>query len=222
MSETRFEQRISALIVGGFGAVESPILPHLLSRADYVIGVDLGAAACASAGREPDLAIGDFDSIDPEALARLRTAGVRIEALPQAKDITDLEAALALCEREGIERVTVTAVTGGRADHELAVWGVLSRHPALQPVIEEPGLRGWIMDAKSGRSSLTLDGPGPTVSIIPTLGPAQVTINGFRFGDGTVALRPLDDRGVSNEITAVSAGVSVLSGTVAVFMNLDE
>lgn len=216
------KQNASALIVGGFGGAESRILRRLLSDNDYVIGVDSGAAASAFAGREPDLAIGDFDSIEPEALGRLRSSGVRMEVLPRAKDSTDLEAALALCEREGVERVTVTAVSGGRVDHQLAVWGVLSRHAALQPVIEEPGLRGWILDATSGRTSLSLVGPGATVSIIPTLGPAGVSIDGFRFGNGAVELRALDDRGVSNEITGNTASVRVLSGTVAVLMNLDD
>ena len=67
-----------------------------------------------------DLAIGDFDSVDPQRLAQAEAAGAVVERHPVAKDATDLELALDAAIALGPARILVLGGHGGRLDHLLA------------------------------------------------------------------------------------------------------
>src|SRR5687767_2516446 len=59
-----------------------------------VVAADKGLEHALSLGLEVTLAIGDFDSASPEAVAVVESSGTRVECHPEAKDATDLELAL--------------------------------------------------------------------------------------------------------------------------------
>ena len=61
---------------------------------DRVIAADGGLGACLAAGLEPDVVVGDMDSVASADLSRAEVAGVRIERHPRDKDAVDLELAL--------------------------------------------------------------------------------------------------------------------------------
>src|SRR5580765_1906881 len=85
-----------------------------------VIAADKGLEHALALGLEVAVAVGDFDSASPEAVAAAEAAGVRIERHAAEKDETDLELALdaAIDLRPG--RILVLAGRGGRLDHELS------------------------------------------------------------------------------------------------------
>lgn len=91
---------------------------------DFVIAVDGGLSYCGALGIEPDLILGDFDSVsDPEreAVQQLKQQiPDRIVELKPEKDDTDMLAALRLGLEKGFDTFHIYAGTGGRLDHTLA------------------------------------------------------------------------------------------------------
>ena len=88
----------------------------------YVVAADGGAATALAFGYQPDVVVGDLDSIDAATLAELRRRGVPIETHPRDKDATDGQLAIerALAEQPdrsgaaGIPRRTAARSGAGR------------------------------------------------------------------------------------------------------------
>lgn len=91
---------------------------------DYVIAVDGGLGYCGILNVEPDLIIGDFDSLsegEAQALEILRSEiPEKIITLPGEKDETDMLAALKHGLSLGYRDFRIYAGTGGRLEHTLA------------------------------------------------------------------------------------------------------
>lgn len=95
-----------------------------VTEGDLVIAVDGGLSYCGILGVEPDVIIGDFDSLsdgEMQALAVLREEiPERIITLPCEKDETDMLAALKHGLALGYRDFRIYGGTGGRFDHTLA------------------------------------------------------------------------------------------------------
>ena len=91
---------------------------------DLVIAVDGGLGYCGILNVEPDLIIGDFDSLsegETQVLEKLKTEiPERILTLPVEKDETDMLAALKQGLSLGFRDFRIYAGTGGRFDHTFA------------------------------------------------------------------------------------------------------
>lgn len=62
---------------------------------DYVVCADAGMKFCHTAGIQPDLILGDFDSVDDASYTYFKkTCPERMEQFPTHKDETDTELAL--------------------------------------------------------------------------------------------------------------------------------
>lgn len=91
---------------------------------DLCIAVDGGLSYCPILGVEPDVILGDFDSVserEKEAIDLLKEQiPERIIELPVEKDDTDMLAALKYGLEQGYRQFRIYAGTGGRFDHTLA------------------------------------------------------------------------------------------------------
>lgn len=200
------------LIVGGAPCVLEPFRADLISRATRVVAVDGGGDLCFAADRIPDVLVGDMDSISNDAYRFALSGGSRILELRVRKDVTDLEAALELARAEDWMTPTLTAVLGGRSDHELAVWGSLVAAASLQPLVSEPSTLAAVL-SQSGRSTFELDGPGRTFSLLSTCGPVVVSAQGVEYPLDQGTLGALTGQGVSNRVTD-HAVITVHAGTL--------
>ena len=110
--------------VGLIGA--APLLLHdlesVVARTHYLVAADGGAASLLSAGWVPDRVIGDLDSLPQAAAADLGDRLVRDDD----QDSTDFEKCLS---RIDAPLILAAGFTGGRLDHEMAVWNALVRYP---------------------------------------------------------------------------------------------
>jgi thiamine pyrophosphokinase len=178
-----------------------------------VIAADSGLDYALSLGLRVDLVVGDLDSVTPDALAAAEAAGITVERHPVAKDQTDLELALDRAIARAPERLVVIGGTGGRFDHVVA--GVLQlAHEHYAHVA---------MEARFGAARLTvirgeqkLHGqPGDLLSLLPVGGPARgITTTGLLYPLVDEDLLPSTSRGVSNELEAQVATVSVRDGVL--------
>jgi len=91
---------------------------------DFVIAIDGGMAYLNLLELEPDLIIGDFDSVtetDRKALAILeRDYPEKVIRLNPEKDDTDMLYALKYALERGFREFRLYAATGGRIDHTMA------------------------------------------------------------------------------------------------------
>ncbi len=91
---------------------------------DLCIAVDGGLSYCPILGVEPDVILGDFDSVsekEREAIEVLKEQiPERVVELPVEKDDTDMLAALKYGLESGYKDFRIYAGTGGRFDHTLA------------------------------------------------------------------------------------------------------
>lgn len=186
---------------------------HYLTQADVVIAADGGIRHLLAIENEPDILIGDLDSL-PEELADEIFNGPDIQVIryPPAKDETDLELALLFAaEHYPAAEIVILGGFGGRLDQTLANILLLA-HPRLRYAairLEEAGESAWLV-----RDHTEIAGqPGDRVSLIPLGGEVVVA--------ATTGLRwPLHDelldfgpaRGISNEMTSTLATVRLKSG----------
>ncbi len=202
---------VAVVFAGG-----DPVPPEVAMRlaADaLVIGADSGVEHAAALGRHVDIAVGDFDSISPAALAAAEAAGAEILRHPPDKDATDLELALDLATARGALHLTVVGGHGGRFDHYLANALLLGSARFAHAVVD-----GWFGDThvQVVRRHVELTGrTGSLVTLLATEGPARgVTTTGLRYPLHEAVLLPGSTLGVSNELLAPVATVTVADGTV--------
>jgi thiamine pyrophosphokinase len=178
-----------------------------------VIAADSGLAHVYALGRTPHVVVGDFDSVDPDHLEQATTEGARIERHPADKDATDLELALEIARQLGATEVTVIGAGGGRLDHLLTAMTLLAAPEWAEMRIE----------AFAGPARLTVvhdhaDLVGAIGSLVTLLvvGAAAtgITTTGLRWPLVDENLAATSTRGVSNEITASPATVTVGTGTL--------
>jgi thiamine pyrophosphokinase len=179
----------------------------------WVIAADSGLEHAQALDRAVDLVVGDLDSVSPAALQRAVAAGTSVEEHPTDKDATDLELALDAAARAGATRVTVVGAGGGRLDHFLA-----NALLFVAPQWAGFELQAFVGDARVVvvRDSAELRGhPGSLVSLLAPAGPARgVSTTGLRWVLTDAELFPGSTRGVSNEMTAPVATVSVREGVL--------
>jgi thiamine pyrophosphokinase len=209
-----------AIVFAG-GDRPPPAVLHGLDAADVVIAADSGLDHALALGCGVDVVVGDLDSVTPDALARARAAGARVEQHPAEKDATDLELALGVARAHGVDRVVVIGGGGGRVDHFLANALALTA-PEIATLRVEA--RFGDADAVVIRTTATLEGaPGDIVSLLAVGGPALgVESEGLRYPLRGEALHPGSTRGVSNELLGTEARVSVAGGTLLAVLPRDR
>jgi thiamine pyrophosphokinase len=168
-----------------------------------VIAADGGAEL----GLPVELAVGDFDSITAETLAR----AARVERHPAEKDATDLELALDAALRLEPERILVIGSAGGRLDHLLGSLLLLAgeRFAAVQV---DARLGTATVHVVHGERVLAGD-PGELISLFALHGPAEgVVTDGLVYPLRGETLEPGSSRGTSNVFAASEARISVARG----------
>jgi thiamine pyrophosphokinase len=176
-----------------------------------VIAADGGLDHAHALGLDVALAVGDFDSASPDAIATAEAAGTTIERHAADKDATDLELALDAALAGEPARMLVLAGIGDRLDHLLSALHVLG----------SPRFAAVELDALVGaarvhviRDERTLTGePGELISLFALHGPAEgVRTEGLAYALAGETLEPGSSRGVSNRFAAEVARVSVNRG----------
>lgn len=206
-----------ALVVAACPRVGSPAFyRRLIARYPCVIAADGGIDVCLTAGRVPDICVGDFDSASARGLEKARTAGAEIVRVPAEKDRSDLEIALATAAERGHDDVTVTAAFAGRADHLLAAFGALLHAPCPRVRGVDPGLECHALDAALEASLELHLAPGTLLSLFAADPRTIVSASGVRYPLTAEPLEPWTAHGLSNVATAPRQSLTVHAGRLLV------
>lgn len=191
---------------GQFGGLAEPIGPR-----DLVIAADGGLAYAQSLGLEPQVILGDFDSLG-------RTpAGDNVLRYPVEKDDTDSMLALREGLRRGYRRFLLYgALDGPRLDHTVAnfqalaflaergAFGVLAGVDTMAAVVKNGGLRF----PKDARGIISVFCLGPDAE--------GVTIRNLQYSLEKGSLTAAFPLGVSNHFVGEPGEISVKQGSLLV------
>jgi thiamine pyrophosphokinase len=215
------EESMRAVIIAGGQPPAHEIWQKWVREGDLVVGADGGAALAVAWGLEPQVVIGDMDSIPDAIRARLERRGVRFVVHPRAKDETDLELALTYAAEQGAREIVILGALGGRLDHTLSNVLLLAL-PALAGISVRLAADGEEAILLRGHSAVTLQGQaGDVVSLLPLGGDVRgVTTWGLAWALEGDRLLFGHSRGVSNEMTASSARIEIGEGTLLVVHGL--
>lgn len=189
-----------------------------LDDAELVIAADGGAGSLDRLGRQPDVLVGDLDSVVPLLVARLAATGTSVERHPIDKEASDTELAVEMALGAGGDAVVLLGAVGGkRLDHELANLLLLA-DPALAGHDVRAVRGGTRVRAVHGGERLDLDGSsGDLVTLLPIGGDATgVTTQGLKWPLDGATLRMGRSRGLSNEVVGTPASVRITHGTLLV------
>lgn len=191
-----------------FGAGEG--LPETFSKKDndLVIAADAGLNSLKKLGAEPDIAVGDFDSLGFLPLCK------EVIRHPVMKDDTDMLLAVKTGFEHGYSHFMLYGGAGGRPDHTFA------NYQTLTYIAERGGigflcLNGFTAAVIANGGLEFSGGARGEISIFSLSEKASgVTIKGLLYPLENAELSFGFPLGVSNEFTKETASVKVADGTL--------
>lgn len=183
-------------------------------ESDFIICADGGYAFRTLLGREPDLVVGDFDSLGsvPETENKI--------VAPREKDETDMMLAVKEGFKKGYKDFVIFGALGGdRFEHSVANLQLLSY------ICSEGGKGTLIHDGKFfvafRNSSISIsENYKGYISVFSLCDESKgVTIKNLRYEVEDFTLRSNLPIGVSNEFVGKESTVSVVDGTLLVIYN---
>lgn len=183
---------------------------------DICVCADSGYENARALGVEPDVLVGDLDSIGevPD--------GVEIIRVPAEKDITDTHLAVSVALERGARSVVIVGSTAGRLDHALSTIAILedlySRHVSAVVVNGQNRVRfirnsGHILLRSANYKYFSVIAADATVK--------GVSIDGAKYPLINKTLKRSEQFAVSNEIEKNAALINVKKGGVFIIESRD-
>lgn len=192
------------------------------SREDLVIAADGGYENCRMVSLEPDLVIGDFDSVSEssrmEILRMQEEEPERVISYPSEKDDTDTMAAIRIGLERGCRKFYLYGAAGGRMDHMMAniqcliylknqqAKGYIMCHDMMMTVIRDE----TITFHASMRGLLSLFSMGEKAE--------GITLENMKYPLNEATVTNDYPIGISNEFTEKAGSVCVRKGTLLVMV----
>ena len=204
------------------------LIEKYVKEGAYLVAVDGGFDYCHGMGLEPELCLGDFDSVSEDQKAELwkaaesgRGAGRfrEIIKLPVEKDDTDTLAALKLCIERGYKEFYIFGGCGGRLDHTIANIQCLL-------FLKRKGSIGYMITGEESIFVLKDEAvcfPSETqgvLSLFALSGEAKgVSISGMKYNLEDAIITNDFPIGISNEFVGKESSVVVREGELLVVVN---
>jgi thiamine pyrophosphokinase len=201
----------ACIFLNGKYANEEPLIA-LAGGDALVIGVDGGTRHLAGFGLQPQIIIGDMDSVSEAEIIQFGTSETRILRHPPQKDETDFELALDQVIQQECTEILVFGALGGRSDHLIT--------NLLLPIVylDKAKIRLFhgVEEITYITSLTTIQGQaGDIISLVPLSGDVTgVKTIGLLYPLNNETLHQGKSRGVSNELLENIATVSIESGVL--------
>jgi len=188
---------------------------------DRLVGADRGAAFLVANGFEPDLSLGDFDSVTEEEMAAIRKGSKETrDCDPIDKDYSDTELALQFAIECGSSEIILLGALGTRFDHSLAnvhlLKHALDRQIPALIADQYNTLRLTTDQLVLTRSSRRY------VSLLPLTSAVKgITLEGFQYPLTEATLVHGQSLGVSNVLLASKGTINIREGLLLVIESDD-
>lgn len=189
-----------------------------------LIAADRGVEFFMGTDLEPDVVVGDFDSLSAEGAKYMETLKhTEIRRLKPEKDDSDTQSAANYAIEQGTERIMILGATGNRIDHLMANFGLLMLGKIKQVQIVLVDAYNYMSLIESGMILKKEEQFGKYVSFFPIEGEVTgLTLKGFKYPLNSYTLK-VEDSGltVSNEISDPEAEVTFETGKLLMIMSRD-
>lgn len=217
------ENYMNYLIIAGGELLNPTQLKEKLSHYDKIIAVDSGYNHCISLGLNPDILIGDMDSVtdcnqlDNHSSLQSKEAKVTsnpvknlqiITAHPE-KDDTDLKLAVNYALENNAISVTFACATGGRLDHFLNNLSILeyTHHQGIQcEMIDEVNKITILAGSKNYHNT------SKYISLIPITETVTGSGTNLKYPMEELTIHRNNILSVSNEATADTFTINISQG----------
>lgn len=208
-------------IVSG-GDLSAEALP-LIDPTSLLIGADKGALFLVKHGLIPDIAVGDFDSINQQEIDEVRLASREfIRCDPTNKAHTDTELALELALARAPSQITlIGGLDGARLDHLLANVYLLVRcvTQSVPVVLQNQHNRLMLVQQHLEIQA----GNYRYFSLLPlTPEVTGVSLQGAKYPLSDATLYFGQTLGISNQLVAAKGNIQVREGLLLVVQSRDE
>ena len=189
-----------------------------LDSADLIVCADTAYLAAQAESIVPHAVIGDFDHVEHE---NKLSADQKVLRFSSIKDDTDTMLCVKYALNRGANEIVIVGGIGGRLDHTFANIQTLS-------YIQSRGAVGTILDGDhvvtTVDAHITLRKEGYDYASVFALDPVcrDITLKGFKYEAEHIELTSHFPLGVSNEITANTAEITVGEGTLLVILAKKE
>lgn len=196
------------------------------SETDYLIAVDGGIMYCQLLQVEPDLIIGDFDSVTGEwkdaVLTIKEAAPGKVEVLLPEKDETDMYAALNKGLESGYRNFRIYGATGGRFEHTFAniqCLLYLKHHDATGYIMDGNGM---MLVIENESVSFRPETEGYLSVFALNKEAFGVSIKGMKYTLDGYTMKNDYPIGISNEFIGQTAEVSIRDGQLVLMVSWAE
>ncbi len=146
----------------------------LLDNAGKIVCCDGAVNKLVDSGREPDIVIGDLDSVRPELKEKYSDILVRITD----QDTNDLTKAVNWCVSNGLKDIVILGATGNREDHAI---GNISLLASYSRVANVRMLTDYGEFVAVNRSAEFNSFKGQQVSVFSLCAKLKITSKGLRY-----------------------------------------
>ena len=198
-------------VLFGNGEIPTHKIPtKILKNAGTVFCADGGANNLLKLGLQPNLILGDLDSISDNSFdCKI------IKLVDQSK--TDLEKSLDWCLTNGIMKLDLVGFSGKDDDHWMAaLWTLITYHNKMNLTFYSNFSEIKCVKSKAEFVSF----PGQTISIIPTKENIEIRIDGLKFPLNKSVLEP-PSFGTRNSANGDQFSIQT-TGPVWVFLNYEN
>ncbi|HKM34128.1 MAG TPA: thiamine diphosphokinase [Lachnospiraceae bacterium] len=207
----------------GAGDLNIDTIPDYNEQTDTVIAVDGGLLYCGLLSMEPDIIIGDFDSVDEEMAKAIllieKEYPEKVIRLKPEKDDTDMLVALKWGLARGFLSFHIYGGLGGRLDHSIANIQCLLylKHQHAEGYLFD--CKGMVMVVSKEEKSFQPTMAG-YLSLFSLEAESVVSIENMKYPLSSYHVTNDYPIGISNQfIPGKGAVISVVTGTVAIIIN---
>ncbi|MBU3142129.1 thiamine diphosphokinase [Clostridium sp. CF012] len=211
---------MKVIIISGGNPPSLEFLLKEITEDTFLIGADSGANCLYDYNIEPDLLVGDFDSIDKVAFDYFKKGKCIIDIYPTEKDFTDTEIATqkALCMKPS--EIVFLGCIGSRIDHLLGNIGMLKicMQNSVNAYIKDENNNIRLIDA-----STSLSGTVGQIFSVQAYGDEinGLTIEGAKYPLNNYNLKIGESITVSNEFAVPNVLIKFKTGTLMVILASD-
>lgn len=211
---------MKVIIISGGSPPSLEFLLKEITEDTFLIGADSGANCLYKYNIQPDLLVGDFDSIDKVVFDYFKKGKCIIDIYPTEKDFTDTEIATqkAICMKPN--EIVFLGCTGSRIDHLLGNIGMLK-------ICMQNGVNAYLKDENNAvrliNTSTSLSGTVGQIFSVQSYGDeiTGLTIEGAKYPLNNYNLKIGQSITISNEFTKPQVEIKFKAGTLMIILSSD-
>jgi len=205
-----------ALIIasGRFPSLQS--VRQIVKRAEVIVCADGGANFARRVGIQPDVILGDMDSITFSTKTFFKSVP---QLLVEDQNSTDLEKAIEFCIQRKATSIDVVGWSGDRIDHTTGGLGCFKKYGSRVSLRFHDAVGELTLIRKQVKLTMR---KGEKLSLIPLDRCTGVTTKNLKYGLHNQTLELGVREGISNEATAKQVSITVKKGTLLLYRFYDE